>query len=223
MNRRGFGLLLGSAAAATAAAGNPQALLGSLPFAPKDVQARPIEAGLEADEESDFIRVPLLSARIHHPIEIDLEIPDTMAWWRYGPTNAYVKLKEIEAPSGPDPESDPLRFSGAELRFHDDGKYLNFCALMGNSHWLGYLPQESAAMFFLALSRDAGETHSVLLFEFYNRDRYPLSGARLIYAPGVEPALSLCFGSHCLGVVKGRPLAALLECAAYRCTHQTGD
>jgi hypothetical protein len=152
-----------------------------------------------------------------HPIEVDLGAPETMAghWWRFGLTDAFVKLEERYPPWAPDPAADPMRWSGAELRLHEYGRCLSLAALIGNSHWVGWLPADRVGVFASVLTRYPGESFEAFLFEHYTEDQCPLSGARLLYAGG-EKTLGLYFGHHCLGVVKGQPLTALLECAIYR-------
>jgi hypothetical protein len=158
-----------------------------------------------------------------HPIEVDLGAPDTMAghWWRCGLTDAYVKLEERYPPSAPDPASDPMRWSGAELRLLEYGRWLSLAALIGNSHWVGWLPADRVGIFASVLTRYPGERFEAFLSEHYGEDQCPVSGARLLYSGG-ENTLGLYFGHHCLGVVKGQPLDALLECAIYRSGSKTG-
>jgi hypothetical protein len=54
------------------------------------------------------------------------------------------------------------------------------------------------------------------------REIYPyarpdaFSGATLVFFGGHEPKIQLHFGAHCLGVLRGRVLAAFLKCARIR-------
>jgi hypothetical protein len=168
-----------------------------------------------------------------HLIEVDLADPATMKMdhWRYSGTNAYLRLQEL-CPA------DPGELSGAELRILESGTLTILLAIVGGSHWVGWLKDAPLAQLIAALSGD-NRGCEIDLFESYPGMR-PLrpSGATLRYdddedlpagsdgdnppIPGLK--LGLYFGSHrhCLGlVVAGPSLDAFLKCLAYRYSDAT--
>jgi hypothetical protein len=88
-------------------------------------------------------------------------------------------------------------------------------------HCLGYLDAGDVARF--ANEATTGEGFVMSLRELYPYARADaFSGATLIFFGGDEPKIHLCFGAHCLGVLRGRLLAAFLECARARSAADLG-
>jgi hypothetical protein len=118
---------------------------------------------------------------------------------------------------------DPGELSGCALFLNEGGKDTYLTAEIGHTpqrkgsplcHCLGYL--DTAEFQVLVERADGGERFTLALWDReWGKPPY-YSGATLIFFGGEKPEMQLCFGSHCLGVLRGRTLTALLECAHLR-------
>jgi hypothetical protein len=153
------------------------------------------------------------------PVEVDLDDPSAAEFFRNPPTDLYVRLEELDP-------GDPGQLSGAVLRIMSGGKYVIFNAEIGEAlqrdgsritHCLGTLHYEELASLAAADPSDCSDSEVVPLRELYSwADRGAFSGADLILFAGEDPELQLRFGAHCLGVLRGEPLAKFLACLRMR-------
>jgi hypothetical protein len=202
MNRR---LFLRAAAASTAAA------LGASTSANAQTVNAPVQAGS--------------SPAITKPIEVDLADPKAQAYLADGDVDAYARLEELWP-------GDAGQLSGACLRVSQATRYTFLQAHTApapqpygghTTHCLGYMSAEDIRRFVVETGTRANTMAN--LRELENDDApLGLSGARLFFFGGDEPEMRLCFGAHCLGVLRGRLLTALLDCARIRAAEATwGD
>jgi hypothetical protein len=108
--------------------------------------------------------------------------------------------------------SDPSADLRAEIDGTADGSQV--------PHSLGYLSPEDLKNFVRGVHR-AGP------FMMSMRELYPhtrpdaFSGAELIFCGWHQPEIRLCFGTHCVGVLRdGGLLEVFLHCARYRCAER---
>ncbi|MBZ5584243.1 MAG: hypothetical protein LAQ30_18920 [Acidobacteriia bacterium] len=160
------------------------------------------------------------SPAVQNPLEVNIADPGAPRCWRDRATDVFVQLEELHP-------GDPGQLSGTVLRIMEAGRYASLQAEIGDvqqpyggraTHCLGYLGAGELAQ--LADDAESGEA----LFTRPLRELYPcvlpnaLSGARLIFVGGDRPEMQLCFGAHCLGVVRGQLLKTFLRCARMRST-----
>ena len=150
-----------------------------------------------------------------HPVEVDLADPDAERHIGNSGTNVYVCLEELHP-------ADPGQLSGARLRILESGRYTLLNAestvlLRGGekgSHWYGCLDGAELA----AICQTPGTPFFIRLREFYFETRpAPYSGLSLTHFSGDDPELRACFGTHCLGVLRGGLLLRFLNCLRQRC------
>lgn len=96
-----------------------------------------------------------------HMIEVDLADPAVMKLphWRCSETNAYLRLEELYP-------ADPGELSGAELRISESGANTMLMAIVGISHWVGFLKDDPLARLIAALCSD-NRDFEIGLAEFY--------------------------------------------------------
>jgi hypothetical protein len=153
-----------------------------------------------------------------HPVEVDLA--DAEAAWHIGNsgTDLFVLLEEGYA-------GDPGQLSGISLRISGSGRFTTLTAEGASpqrdgsqlSHCWGYLQGAELALVG-ADSKDAEAGFSIRLRELYPEvkpDSY--SGAHLALCAGENPELQVCFGTHCMGVLRARLLTRFLKCVRQRC------
>jgi hypothetical protein len=202
LNRR---LFLRTAAASTAA------VLGTSTSANAQTVNAPVQAGS--------------SPAIKKPVEVDLADSRAAAYRGDGDTDLFVRLEELYP-------GDPGQLSGAVLRVAQAGRYTFLQAHTApapqpygghTTHCLGYMRAEDIQRFLVETGTRAKTMAN--LRELENDDApLGLSGARFFFFGGDEPEMRLCFGAHCLGVLRGRLLTALLDCARIRAAEATwGD
>jgi hypothetical protein len=159
------------------------------------------------------------SPAIQKPVEVNLADSGT-AVWRHDPAiDLFVRLEELYP-------GDPGQLSGAVLRIMADGRCAYLQAEIGDvqqpyggrtTHCLGYVGAGEMAQL-------ADDAESGAAFIRPLRELYPyaapnaFSGAKLIFFGGEKPEIQLCFGAHCLGVLRGQLLATFLRCARMRST-----
>ncbi len=158
---------------------------------------------------------PVLS----HPLEVDLAEPGAARHIGNSATEVYVRLEELYP-------GDPGQLSGASLRIMDSGKFTALNAECSSlqrdgsqlAHAYGCLSAEDLVCVGAADPTDAGAGFFLRFLETFPRirpERY--SGASLILVAGGEPELRVCFGNHCLGVLRGQLLTTFLACVRQRC------
>jgi hypothetical protein len=155
---------------------------------------------------------------IRKPIEVNLADPGAADYRGDGAVELFAQLEELYP-------GDPGQRSGVVLRISEYGPHVWLVAEIGNvqqsyddgpsTHCLGFLRGEEVGQFAEEATTGAGFVTS--LRELYHH-AHPdaLSGATLIFFGRDEPEIQLCFGAHCLGVLRGRLLTALLESARTR-------
>ena len=158
------------------------------------------------------------SSTTRKPVEVDLADPDSAAYRRDESVDLFVRLEELYP-------GDPGQLSGAVLRIMGSDRDARLVAEIGDvlqpyggtaPHCLGYLDVPDLRQ--LAVE-GANERGFVDLWELYPEMRsgtFWLSGATLNFSGGNVPDIQLCFGEHCLGVLRGKLLTAFLECARIR-------
>jgi hypothetical protein len=158
------------------------------------------------------------SPAIRKPIGVDLASPNAPPYWGDRVVEMFTWLEELYP-------GDPGQCSGVTLRISESGRYAQIRADVGDAsqlcnglpmlHCLGYLDTDGVAR--LAEEATAGAGFVMALRELYPYIRPDaFSGATLVFFGGDEPKIQLYFGAHCLGVLRGRLLAAFLECARLR-------
>jgi hypothetical protein len=146
------------------------------------------------------------------PIEVDLANPDAARHIGNPGTDFFVLLEEMYP-------GDPGQLSGTSVRIMQSGKHTILNAEVTSaqrdgtllSHCYGYL--NGAELAHIAVAK----TFQLRLRELYPEvrpGRY--SGAILTLSAGSHPELQVCFGNHCLGVLRGRLLARFLDCVRQR-------
>jgi hypothetical protein len=114
--------------------------------------------------------------------------------------------------------ADPGQLSGAVLYLLQAGPHTCIHASLASEsrHILGYF--NAASIRRLVDEAETGASIAMGLREYYpvdsSQDRF--SGATLALSGGDSPEARLCFGAHCLGVLRGDLLAKFLKCAAIR-------
>ena len=158
------------------------------------------------------------------PVEVDLANPAAERYLGNSGTDLFARLEELY----PD---DPGQLSGTELRIIDSGECLKLSAALAFSlrdgrngyHCFGSLDAADLAETLWARQTESGHSYSIAL-----RDQRPevgnsyFSGATLDLVDGLDCEIRVCFGSHCLGVLRGQPLRAFLHAllARYTMGHQ---
>ena len=147
------------------------------------------------------------------PVEVDLADPSSRRWRENPAVDAYVRLEELYP-------GDPGQLSGTSLRITESGKSAWLRAEFG-THCLGFLDAGKVADFVSTVQADSRQELRTFLFELYPEiEPRRWSGSSLLFMGGDDPEIRLCCGfgaAHCLGVVRGANLGALLECARVRC------
>jgi len=149
-----------------------------------------------------------------HPVEINLADPDAERHTGNPGTNIFVELQELHP-------ADPDELSGARLRIlesarctvlHAEGTVLLRDGGQGG-HWYGCLDGAELA----PICQTPGTPFFVRLRELCSERPAPYSGATLTLFTGDDPELRACFGTHCLGVLRGGLLLRFLDCLRQRC------
>jgi len=152
------------------------------------------------------------------PIEADLAEPEAIKWVERSATSLFVRLEELDP-------GDPGQLSGAALHIIDSAQWTYVDAEIGNTaqpyggettHCVGYLKGEDLHRLALADPSDFRDRFSVALRELYCGS-VGFSGATLILFAGEAPELRLCFGTHCLGVLRGDLLGRFFDSLRRRC------
>ena len=145
-----------------------------------------------------------------HPVEVDLAAPDATRHVGNSAIDLYVRLEELYP-------ADDGQLSGLSLRIMNGGRLtvLNVeCAALQrdggqNIHCYGVLDYADLAhvavaeTFMLRLR----ESYPKLRSDFYNDVVLTLFAGR---------ELQVCFGNHCLGVLRGDLLTRFLDCVRQR-------
>jgi hypothetical protein len=157
------------------------------------------------------------SPAIKKPVEVDLASPSAAAYWSDPTVELFARLEELYP-------GDPGQLSGVDLRIAQSGPYAWLAAQIGAGtqpdgapaiHCFGHLKADEVARFAEEAFMGAGFVTSLHeLYPYVRPDAF--SGAALIFFGGDEPKIQLCFGAHCLGVLRGPLLTAFLECARLR-------
>jgi hypothetical protein len=162
------------------------------------------------------------SPAIKKPIEVDLADPKAQEYRADGDVDVFVRLEELYP-------GDPGQLSGAVLRVSQAARYTFLQAHTTpapqpygghTTHCLGYLEAEEIQRF---VGEAGAQVKTMKNLRELENDDAPLglSGARLVFFGGDEPEMQLCFGAHCLGVLRGRLLTAFLDCARIRAAEET--
>jgi hypothetical protein len=143
------------------------------------------------------------------PIEIDIADPAMAAYRRDASVEAFAQLEE-RFPADPD------QLSGASVRVGDSGRHTTLWVGFG-THCLGVVFVDDVARLAACDLADAELKFATPLFESYPQFQpYRTSGAYLSLSGGESPELSLGFGGHCCGVLRGQNLRTFLECVRVR-------
>jgi len=156
---------------------------------------------------------------IKKPVEVNLADPGTAVYWEDSRVDAFVRLEELYP-------ADPGQLSGAILRIGLSDPSADLSAEIGNIlqpdgsrgiHSLGYLSPEDLKDFVRGVHRGGPFMMSMReLCPHLRPDAF--SGAELIFCGWHQPQIRLCFGTHCLGVLRdGGLLEVFLHCARNRC------
>jgi hypothetical protein len=154
---------------------------------------------------------------IKKPVEVDLAGPGTAVYWEDPCVDVFVRLEELYP-------GDLGQLSGAVLRIGAFDESADLKAEIDDTavgsrvpHSLGYLSPEDLKDFVRGVHR--GGPFMMSMREIYPRltpDSF--SGAELIFCGWHQPEIRLCFGTHCLGVLRDRGLLEVfLHCAQNRC------
>jgi len=145
------------------------------------------------------------------PIEIDVVDRATVEYRRDASVEAYAQLEERFP-------ADPAELSGASLHIGDSGRYTTLWVGFGY-HCLGLVFAEELARLTARGLGDAEREFVTPLFESRPQIQpYRVNGSYLTLSGG---ELSLGFGGHCCGVLRGENLRVFLECVRVRCEKAT--
>jgi hypothetical protein len=182
----------------------------ALPAAAPEISAR--GANLEIEETQG----PVGSHPVPEGFEIDLADLNYLRWQRVENIDLFVRLEELDP-------ADPGEISGCSLWICGAGLdtmiRANSCEgrhVIGPvGHCVGIL--QAASIRRLVDESGAGASIMMGLREFYSKPHSTaFSGATLALSGGDRPEARVCFGTHCLGVLRPWLVERFLECARIR-------
>jgi hypothetical protein len=142
------------------------------------------------------------------PVEVDIIDPVATEYLRDESVDVFARLEEADP-------ADPGQLSGCSLRIMNCGSVQLRVDIDANqrdgsrhSHCLGEVDDRDLSSIADADLANEADSFSIPAFP---------AGVFLVLAAGAEPEMSVCIRAHCLGVLRGRALAAFLGCLRTRC------